>query len=145
MQICFKKLSGTAKMPTRGSDGAAGYDLYADLEAPKTIMPGETVKINTNIAVAIPAGYFGGVYARSGLSIKRGLRPGNCTGVIDEDYRGNVIVALHNDNIDPQDVQPGERIAQLIIQKYEEVEFIEAEELEDTTRGAGGFGSTGSK
>ena len=145
MDIKCKKLSQTATMPTQGSTDAAGYDLYADIDAPVSVNPGVTEKIPTNISMAIPKGYFGGIYARSGLSIKNGLRPANCVGVIDSDYRGNVIVALHNDSDTPFVVDPGMRIAQIIIQKHESVSFIETDTLDDTTRGEGGFGSTGTK
>jgi dUTP pyrophosphatase len=145
MKIEVKKLSDTAVLPVRGSVQAAGYDLCADVKEPLAIAPGETAKVETGLAFALPDGYFGGIYARSGLSTKKGLRPANCTGVIDSDYRGQVIVALHNDSAVEQTIEPGERIAQLIVQPYLAVEFDEVEELDDTARGAGGFGSTGRK
>ena len=138
-----KKLYPDAQLPTRGSAQAAGYDLYAYLSVPVTIYPHSTVKIDTGIAAAIPDGFFGGIYARSGLATKQGLRPANATGIIDSDYRGNIIVALHNDTDKAQLVMPGERIAQLIIQPYLPVEFAEVDELDKTERGEGGFGSTG--
>lgn len=107
--------------------------------------PGETAKVTTGLAFAIPEGYFGGIFARSGLSTKKGLRPANCTGVVDSDYRGPVIVALHNDSTQTRVIEPGERIAQLILLPYLAAEFDEVEELDETDRGCGGFGSTGTK
>lgn len=145
MRVEVKKLSETAVLPVRGSGQAAGYDLYADIESAVTLQPGETAKIGTGLAFAIPQGYFGGIFARSGLSTKKGLRPANCTGVVDSDYRGPVIVALHNDSKEEQTVEPGERIAQLILIPYLTAEFEPVEELDETTRGEGGFGSTGTK
>ena len=146
----FKFLTDTATEPTRGSEYAAGYDLYADScngglrnGWSLIIQPNETVKVGTGIAVAIPDGYFGGIYARSGLATKKGLAPANKVGVIDSDYRGEIIVALHNHSSIPQTINQGERIAQLIIQPYASVEWEEAEELDSTERGDGGFGSTG--
>lgn len=142
----FKKLNENAVTPTRGSAKAAGWDLYACINKPIWIQPHETVKIGTGIAVAIPDGYYGAIYARSGLATKQGLRPANCTGIIDADYRGELIVALHNDSEDPQCVVPAERIAQLVICPYAFVyEWEEVDELDETERGSGGFGSTGSK
>ena len=143
MKIMVEKLKDDAKLPTHGSDQAAGYDLYAHLTE-LTIRPHTTEFVPTGIAVAIPEGFFGAIYARSGLSIKQGLRPGNCVGVIDSDYRGQIMVGLHNDFDEPKTVHGGDRIAQLVIQKCEEVEFEEVRELGDTARGQGGFGSTGS-
>ena len=146
MNVQIKKVSQTATIPTRGSDGAAGYDLYADIpEGAVVVNPGETAKISSGVAMNIPHGYFGGIYARSGLSIKNGLRPANCTGVIDEDYTGTIIVALHNDSDAPYTVEHGMRIAQIIFQRYEAVDFSIVEELDETERGSGGFGSTGIK
>lgn len=141
----IKKLTETAVIPTRGSNQAAGYDLYADLESAIEVKPHETVKINTGISMAVPEGYFGAIFARSGLSTKKGLRPANCTGVVDSDYRGPVIVALHNDSEEIQVVEPGERVAQLIVMPYLAVEFDVVDELDETERGEGGFGSTGMK
>lgn len=141
MKLNFKKLSDNATIPTRGSKEAAGYDLYS--AGDYDIAPHGTVKISTDIAISIPEGYFGGIFARSGLATKKGLRPANCVGVIDSDYRGNIIVALHNDTGDFQLVDKGERIAQLIIMPYETVEWNEVEDLDETDRGEGGFGSTG--
>lgn len=143
MKINIKLLSDTATLPTRGSEYAAGYDLYADIDESYTIMPHSTVKIPTGIAVELPEGYFAGIYARSGLATKKGLRPANCVGVCDADYRGEYIVALHNDTDEPMTIEPQERIAQMIIQKFEPCEFNVVDELSDTVRGDGGFGSTG--
>ena len=143
MKILLKKLRENAIMPTRGSAHAAGYDLYACLEKDVVIHPGETVKVGTGLSAAIPEGWFGAVFARSGLSLKEGLRPANCVGVCDSDYRGEYIVALHNDSQTERIVVHGERIAQLVILPFLEAEFDFAEELPDTERGEGGFGSTG--
>lgn len=143
MRIEIRKLCDSAVLPARGSAAAAGYDLCACLSAPLEIGPGETAKVGTGLALAIPEGYFGGIFARSGLSTKQGLRPANCTGVVDADYRGEVIVALHNDSGETRTVAPGERIAQLILLPFLAAEFDEAEELGETVRGDGGFGSTG--
>ena len=145
LPIQIKKLNQKAKIPTHGSDAAAGYDLYACLDQTVYIQPHETKIISTGIAVSIPDNYWGGVYARSGKSIKQGIRPGNCVGVIDPDYRGEVIVALHNDTEATQTIEPHERIAQFILMPYIEMEFTEFENLTETGRGDGGFGSTGTK
>lgn len=141
----IKMLSDTAHVPTRGSDYAAGYDLYADINQLMWIPPHETVKIGTGISVEIPHGYYGAVYARSGIATKKMLRPGNAVGVIDEDYRGEVIVALHNDGDVPQSIEVGDRIAQLVINPYVAPEIEIVDELDETDRGSGGFGSTGQK
>lgn len=143
MKIQIKKLKENAVIPTRGSAYAAGYDLYACLDAAIEIPAGETAKVGTGLSVAVPEGYFGAVFARSGLAAKEGLRPANCVGVCDSDYRGEYIVALHNDSAVTRTVTPGERIAQLVIMPFLSVEFEEAEALTETERGAGGFGSTG--
>lgn len=143
MELKFKKLNNLAKTPTRGSDYAAGYDLYAATEYNIIIQPHQTVKIGTGIATAIPQGYFGGIFARSGLATKKGLAPANKVGVIDSDYRGELIVALHNDTDIVQEVAAGDRIAQLIILPFVSVNFIQVDDLDDTERGSGGFGSTG--
>lgn len=143
MKIKFKKLREGAVTPTRGSAYAAGYDLYACLDNTVTIAPGETAMISTGLSMAVPEGYFGAVFARSGLASKQGLRPANCVGVCDSDYRGEYTVALHNDSALPREVANGDRIAQLVVMPFLEVEFEEAEELSETERGAGGFGSTG--
>jgi len=145
MNIKIKKLTNTATIPTRGSSDAAGYDLYADIDNSIGLPPHTTYKFPTNISIEIPQGYFGGIYARSGIATKRGLRPSNCVGIVDSDYRGNIIVALHNDSEEYQIVEPNERIAQIIIQPYLNVAFDVTDELNGTERGESGFGSTGSK
>ena len=137
----IKLLNENAKVPTRGSEEAAGYDLYSIDEV--SIKPGETKPIHTGISIALPKNTFGGIYARSGMAINRGLRPANCVGVIDSDYRGEIIVALHNDSDEMQNIHVGDRIAQLIIQEYMTVKMTVAEDLNETKRGEGGFGSTG--
>ena len=143
MIINIKKLNPNAIIPTRGSEYAAGYDLYACSEIAIDIAPHSTVKVGTGLAIEIPHGYFGAIFARSGLATKRGLRPANCVGVCDEDYRGEYIVALHNDTDEFMSIEPHERIAQLIVMPYLSVEFNEVSELSNTERGSGGFGSTG--
>lgn len=143
MQIQIKKLREGAQLPTRGSEKAAGYDLYACLDEAVTILPHTTAKIGTGLALAVPDGYFGAVFARSGLAAKQSLRPANCVGVCDADYRGEYIVALHNDGEVERVVAPGDRIAQLVVMPFLSVEFDEVAELDETERGAGGFGSTG--
>ena len=145
MKVNVKKLTDTATMPTRGSLAAAGYDLYANVENDVKVAPHTTEKIGTGLAMEIPDGYFGGIYARSGIATKEGLRPANCVGVVDSDYRGEIIVAVHNDSDVERVITPAERIAQIIIQPYLSVEFEEADELAESERGAGGFGSTGKK
>ena len=143
MNIALKRLTETAKLPERGSVMAAGYDLFADITEEIEILPHTTAMIGTGIAVAIPEGYFGGVYARSGLSAKEGLRPANCTGVVDADYRGEIKVALHNDSDEGRVVTPGQKIAQMVISPFLSISFSEVDSLDETERGAGGFGSTG--
>lgn len=143
MKIEIKKLKENAVIPTRGSTEAAGYDLYAAIDEAVVVNPHTTEKIGTGLAIAVPSGYFGAIFARSGLATKQGLRPANCVGVADSDYRGEYIVALHNDTDTPQTVKPGDRIAQLVIMPYLSVEFDEKDELSQTDRGEGGFGSTG--
>ncbi|MGM9646906.1 MAG: dUTP diphosphatase [Eubacteriales bacterium] len=145
MEIKIKKLNDTAILPTYGSAYAAGADLYALSDTDVTIEPGQTVLIHTGIALELPIGYAGLIYARSGLASKKGLAPANKVGVIDCDYRGEVMVALHNHGTVAQTVTGGERIAQLVITPYITASFIEADELSDTARGTGGFGSTGTK
>lgn len=142
-KIKIKKLTDTAKTPTRGSEHAAGYDMYADVKEDVQIKPHETVKIGTGLAMEIPDGYFGAIFARSGLAAKEGLRPANCVGVCDSDYRGEYIVAIHNDSEETRTITAGERIAQLVVMPYLPVTFDEVVELTDTNRGEGGFGSTG--
>ncbi len=139
----IKKLNSKAKIPTKGSEKAAGYDLYACVNNDVLIGPHETVKIGTGIAVTPPEGYFGAIFARSGLAIKNGLAPANKVGVCDEDYTGEYIVALHNHSDDCLWVSNGMRIAQLVFLPYIDVNFELTTELEETERGAGGFGSTG--
>ena len=143
MVIQLKKLKENALLPTRGSEHAAGYDLDACLEEDVLIAPGQTVKIGTGLAVAVPEGFFGAVFARSGLASKEGLRPANCVGVCDSDYRGEYIIALHNDSGMERTVRHGDRIAQLVILPFLPAEFEECDSLPETARGAGGFGSTG--
>ena len=147
MKIEIVKTSPTAITPQRGSVGAAGYDLYANIDCdtdkePVVVYPNETVKIGTGIKAKIPNGYFGAVFARSGLATKNGLRPANCVGVIDSDYRGEIIVAIHNDSCEIQTIHNADRIAQLVIIPYLSAEFKEVDTLDDTIRGTGGFGST---
>lgn len=152
MSIKIKRLTETAKIPTKGSEYAAGFDLYADnfgnfkseKEWSLMILPGDTVKINTGVAVALPENTWGGIYARSGLATKQGLAPANKVGVIDSDYRGPLIVALYNHSEYPQMLHQGDRVAQLVIHEFKPYDFEEADELDDTDRGEGGFGSTGS-
>ena len=140
----IKFLNDRAQMPTNGSKYAAGYDLYAANENPVIVYPGTCEKIGTGLAMEIPVGFFGAIFARSGLATKQGLRPANCVGVIDSDYRGEVIVAIHNDSNESRQIAPGERIAQLVLLPYGIVDCFEVvDELEDTDRGEGGFGSTG--
>ena len=143
--VSVQLLDPRAKLPAYGSADAAGAHLYVLTDGPVAIAPGETVLLHTGLAVAIPQGYVGLVYARSGLATKRGLAPANKVGVIDADYRGEVRVALHNHGSVPQVVEDGDRVAQLVIVPYLTAQFIPAEELDDTGRGAGGFGSTGSR
>ena len=141
MNIKIKRITESAKLPTCGTEYSAGYDLYSDEST--IVDPGATVKISTGISVAIPEGYFGAIFARSGLATKQGLRPSNCVGVIDSDYRGTVIVALHNDSAFTRTIQKGDRIAQLIIIEHQKVTWDEVDELDNTNRSSGGFGSTG--
>lgn len=146
MKVNYKKLDNKAVTPSRGSEYSAGMDLSALIQngaKAQRIPAGATVKIGTGIAMEIPEGYFGAIFARSGMATKRGLRPANCVGVIDSDYRGEIIVPLHNDTDKCETVRDGDRIAQMIIMPYLGVELKEVEELNDTERGVGGFGSTG--
>ena len=143
MEMKIKKVRDKAILPTRGSMYAAGYDLYAALEEPIGIPAYSTVKIPTGIATEIPSGYFGAIYARSGLATKYGIRPGTCVSIIDEDYRGEWFVPLHNDSNEIFIVNPADRIAQVVFQPYVSVEFQLTDCLEDTQRGHNGFGSTG--
>ena len=141
--IAVKILREGAKLPTYGSAEAAGADLYACLDADVTIEPGKTAFIPTGFAMAVPKGCAGLVYARSGMASKRGLAPANKVGVVDSDYRGEILVALHNHGTAPQTVSHGERIAQIVITPVLTPAYEIAENLDDTSRGTGGFGSTG--
>lgn len=141
----IKKLNEKATVPTYGSEFSAGADLYACEESDVVIGAGETLLIHTGIALEIPVGYVGLIYARSGLATKRGLAPANKVGVIDSDYRGEIMVALYNQSSSEQTVAVGERIAQIVFTPYATAEFEMAEELDTTARGEGGFGSTGRK
>lgn len=144
--VRVKKLNSKAILPQYGSLCAAGADLYACTGGqPITVPAGETVFVKTGLALEIPAGYAGLIYARSGTACKRGLAPANKVGVIDSDYRGEIMVALHNHSKTSQQIEDAERIAQLVITPYLTVQFVQAEELESTERGVGGFGSTGKK
>ena len=143
MTVKFKKLHKNAKAPTYGSVGAAGADLYAVSDGEIVLLSGTTEIIHTGIAVQIPEGYVGLVFARSGLASKKGLAPANKVGVIDSDYRGEILVALHNQTNTAQTLSAGDRIAQIVVVPYMTVDFEEADELTDTARGAGSFGSTG--
>ena len=142
-EINFTKLNYNANEPVCGSVDSAGYDLSAAIDTSVLIPPHQTIKIPTGIAIELPHNTFGGIYARSGIATREGLRPANCTGVIDRDYRGEIIVALHNDSDTHRIVEPGERIAQIIVQPYIRAKYNEVNKLSDTDRGAGGFGSTG--
>lgn len=142
-EVKIKKLDPAATTPTYGSPYAAGADLYA-LQG-VTVDAGASVLVHTGIALELPVGYAGLIYARSGLATKRGLAPANKVGVIDCDYRGEIMVSLHNHSLVPQTVEAGERIAQLVITPYLTAQFTETDTLSDTVRGEGGFGSTGTK
>lgn len=144
-EVKVKKLNPKAELPRYGTEFSAGADLCACLDAPVTLLPGETRMISIGIAMEIPEGYAGLVFARSGLATKRDLAPANKVGVIDSDYRGEFFVPLHNHGSLPQTVENGERIAQMILTPYLTAKFVEAETLSDTVRGEGGFGSTGVK
>ena len=144
-QIKVKKLTRLAKLPVYSSEYAAAADLFCAEEANITVKAGETVLIHTGIAMEIPAGYAGFIYARSGLATKRGLAPANKVGVIDSDYRGQVMVSLHNHTDQPQFVDVGERVAQIVFAPVYQAQFCEVETLQETERGTGGFGSTGTK
>ena len=144
-KVAVKKLHEKAVLPTYGSDYAAGADLYALTDEEVVFAPHETKLVKTGLAMEIPEGYAGLIYARSGLASKRGLAPANKVGVIDADYRGEVMVALHNHTDMEQKIAPGERIAQLVIAPFLKAEFEESESLSETVRGTGGFGSTGTK
>lgn len=145
INVNIKKLSDKAVVPSYGSEYAAGADLYACLDGEIEIQPHATVVVPTGIALELPLGYAGLIYARSGLATKKGLAPANKVGVVDCDYRGEVKVALHNHSQEAQKVDAGERIAQLVITPYLAAQFVECDELSETVRGSGGFGSTGRK
>ena len=145
MKVRIKKLDPRAVVPTYGTEYSAGADLYALLDAPLTIASGETVLVHTGLSAEIPEGYCGLIFARSGISVKRGLAPANKVGVIDADYRGEIMVALHNHSEIAQTVEAGERIAQLAIVPFLRAEYELADELSDTVRASGGFGSTGTR
>ena len=145
MIVNYKKLTKTAKEPTRGSEYSAGFDLYADIEEDIVIRPHETIKVGTGLAFELPENTFGAIFARSGIATKQGLRPSNCVGVCDADYRGEYIVALHNDTSIPQIIKPQERIAQMVLLPYISMEFNEVKMLSETVRGNGGFGSSGTR
>jgi len=143
MKVNIKKLDERAVIPTFGSEFSAGADLYAVCDSDVTVNPSKTVLIHTGLSMEIPEGYAGLIYARSGLASKKGLAPANKVGVVDADYRGEVMVALHNHGSTAQTVSNGERIAQLVVTPFLKVEFEVKDELSDTVRGKGGFGSTG--
>ena len=142
-EIKIKTLNNFAKIPTRGSSSAAGYDLYAATDQIIDIAPHSTVKIGTGLAFELPEGTFAAIFARSGLATTQGLRPAHCVGAVDADYRGQVIVALHNDTDEIQSIEPGERIAQVILLPYIGINFSLVKELSNTARGERGFGSSG--
>lgn len=142
-KVRIKKLKPSAVIPTHGSEYSAGYDLHACIDESVIIKPYSTEKIGTGLAMELPNGYFGAIFARSGLATKQGLRPSNCVGVCDSDYRGEYIVALHNDSDEERIVEPNDKIAQLILMEYTIIDFQEVQELSETNRGDGGFGSTG--
>lgn len=145
-KVDIKRTKKNSKLPTQGTAGAAGWDLYASLDAPTkslTIQPHTSHLVNTGVAAAIPQGCVGLLFARSGLATKHHLRPSNAVGVIDSDYRGSIMVSLHNDSDDVQMINDGDRIAQLVILPYIPIKFNEVDELDDTDRGVNGFGSTG--
>lgn len=143
--VAVKKMHPRARLPVYGSEFAAGADLCVCLDEPVTIAPGQTVMLHTGLAMEIPVGYAGLVYARSGLASKRDLAPANKVGVVDADYRGELMIAMHNHGTVPQTIEDGERIAQLVITPYLTAQFFETEELSQTVRGTGGFGSTGTR
>ncbi len=143
--VKYIKLNENAIVPTYGTDYAAGADLYTLPGDTITINPGETVMIHTGIAMQIPDGTAAFIFARSGIATKRGLAPANKVGVIDSDYRGEIMVPIHNHSDSVQEIASGERVAQMVIMPYVKAEFVESEELDDTERDTKGFGSTGTK
>lgn len=144
-EVKIKKLDERAVIPSYGSEYAAGFDLHAVLDEDLTIKSHETILVKTGLSMEIPIGYAGMIFARSGLATKRSLAPANKVGVVDSDYRGEVMVALHNHSNEDQTISHGERIAQMVIMPFYKAEFKVVDELSDTERGSGGFGSTGSK
>ena len=145
MEIKIKKLHEDSIIPTRGSEYAAGYDLYAATDGPVRIPAHRTILVGTGLSMALPQGTFLGVYPRSGLACKQGLRPANCVGVVDSDYRGEIMVPLHNHSNQTATIEPKERIAQMVITPFLTAQYTVVEELSDTVRGESGFGSTGRK
>jgi dUTP pyrophosphatase len=145
VKVKFMKMDTRAQMPVYGTEYSAGADLFACMEQPVTIHAGKTEFIHTGIAVAIPRGLVGLIYARSGLACRQGLAPANKVGVIDSDYRGEIIVALHNHSAEDLVVEPGQRVAQMVIAPYIYAEYEENDGLDETDRGDGGFGSTGNR
>jgi dUTP pyrophosphatase len=145
VNVSVKKLNELAVMPTQGSTFSAGYDLYAATDKPIILSPGATAKIGTGLSFELPEGTFAAIFARSGIATKRGLRPANCVGVCDSDYRGEYIIALHNDTNETQIIEPQERISQMILLPFIEMNFNEVKNLNETDRGSGGFGSSGNK
>lgn len=144
IDLKIKKLDERAIIPKYGSEGAAGFDLNCVLDVDKlNIHPGETIKLETKLAMSIPKGYVGLIFARSGLGVKKGLAPANKVGVIDSDYRGNIIVALHNHSDETHTIENFERIAQMVVVPFAFVKFLEVDSLDDTERGDGGFGHSG--
>lgn len=144
-EVKIKKLNDSAQVPTYGTEYAAGADLYACIDEEMIFLPGETKLVPTGLSFEVPIGYAGLIYARSGLASKKGLAPANKVGVVDSDYRGEVMVALHNHGNVEQKIEVGERIAQFIITPYLKANYTVVDELDDTERGANGFGSTGTK
>ena len=144
-EIKLKKLNKNAKVPSYGTEYAAGCDLYACIDEKEVLNPGETKLIKTGISIETPVGYAAFIFARSGLASKKGLDPANKVGVVDSDYRGEIMVALHNHSNEVRQIEPQERIAQMVIMPYLKAEFKEVEELDETIRGENGFGSTGNK
>ena len=143
MNVKIKKLDPRATIPTYGTDASAGMDLYALLDEPVTINPGETFMVHMGLSMEIPDGYVGLVFARSGLATKKGLAPANKVGVVDSDYRGELMTPIHNHSKEPRVIENGERVAQMILTPYIKADFDLVEELDDTERGTKGFGSTG--
>lgn len=143
--VNIKKLSSEAILPTYGSEFSAGADLYACTSEPLTILPGEAVLVHTGLCMELPEGYAGLIYARSGLASKKGLAPSNKVGVVDSDYRGEIMVSLYNHSKEPRVIEHGERIAQMVITPFVTAQWNLVDELSETVRGEGGFGSTGTK